>query len=399
MPKTAAELSAVAVRRLNHQGFFAVGGVAGLHLQIGASGARSWILRVKIGSKRRDIGLGGYPDVGLALAREKARELRAQIQSGVDPVASRIERRTAIKVEQSKLITFDSCTEKFLQFKVKEFRNQKHAAQWFSTLTRYASPLIGGLPVSQIELHHIVSILEPMWFEKTETATRVRGRIESVLSWATVSGYRGGENPARWRGNLDAVLPRPEKIRSVRHHAAVRWQDMTDFILALGKRRGVAARALEFLIYTAARSNEVRGMVWSEVDLESGCWTVPAERMKTNRQHVVPLCASALACLRVIPKLSDSDFVFPGARTGMISETAVMKHVKSISPLATIHGFRSSFKDWAAESTVHSEYVVEMALAHAIPNGVERAYRRGNLLEKRFVLMDQWDDFLNQNST
>ncbi len=395
MPKKAKELSATELRRLTRPGLHAVGGVAGLLLQVAHTGAKSWILRVMVGKKRRDIGLGGFPDVPLALAREKARETKEQIRQGIDPVEQRKDARKALITAQAKRKTFDECARLFLSGKTAEFKNAKHAAQWASTLKTYASPVIGKFPVDKVELAHIVSILEPIWKEKTETASRLRGRIESVLAWATVSGYRGGDNPARWQGNLDAVLPKPNKLKKVQHHKALGWQEIGNFVRALRKREGMAAKALEFLILTAVRSGELRGASWDEIDLEANIWTIPEERMKTGKEHVIPLCVDAVKLLKALPRFADNNLVFPGARGGILSDVGLTKPIRAMGHRATVHGFRSTFRDWCAESTNYPNEVAEMALAHSIGNAVEKAYRRGALLAKRTRMMADWCRFIN----
>lgn len=406
MPKKAKELSATEVRRLTEPKLHAVGGVDGLHLQVSDSGAKSWILRYTTGEVRyskagkpwkvrKDAGLGGFPDVGLAQARERARELKEQLWQGIDPIEQRKAARAAILAANAKAITFDECARQFLKSKTAEFSNPKHAAQWSSTLKDYASPIIGKLPVDAVELAHIVKILEPIWQEKTETATRVRGRIESVLAWATVSGYRTGDNPARWKGTLDAVLPKPGKLKKVQHHRALPWQEINPFIQKLRQRKGTAAKALEFLILTATRSGEVRGATWQEIDLQARTWTVPAERMKAGKEHTVPLCADAVKLLENLPRFEGSDLIFPGARGGVLSDVALTKPIRAIGLDVTVHGFRSTFRDWCAESTNYPNEVAEMALAHTVSNAVERAYRRGDLLAKRSNLMRDWCKYVN----
>jgi integrase len=395
MPKKAKELEAIQVKRLTKPGLHAVGGVAGLLLQVTPTGARSWILRTMVGAKRRDIGLGGFPDVTLAMAREKAREAKEMIKHGIDPVEQRKAARGALMAAQAKGVSFDECAQQFIKSKTVEFSNPKHAAQWTSTLRDYASPLIGRLPVAEVELAHIVKVLEPIWRTKTETATRVRGRIESVLAWATVSGYREGDNPARWKGNLDAVLPKPAKLKNVQHHKALPWQNMSDFMQKLRQRQGMAARCLEFTILTGLRSGEVRGAKWQEIDLQANTWTVPAERMKMKKAHTVPLCDDAVKLLEQLPRFKDNGLVFPGARGGVLSDVGVTRPIRAMGYDVTVHGFRSTFRDWIAESTSYPHHVQEMALAHAVGNAVERAYRRGDLLAKRTNLMRDWCKFIN----
>lgn len=392
-PKKAKELTALEVKRLAKPGLHAVGGVAGLYLQVTPSGARSWILRATVGSKRRDIGLGGYPDVTLAQAREKAREARDLIARGVDPVEQKKAARTALRLAQAAEISFDEAARQFLATKRHEFKNPKHAAQWESTLQTYASPIIGRLPVAEIALPHIVQILEPIWTTKTETASRLRGRIEAVLAWATVAGYRSGDNPARWKGHLDAVLPKPSKVAKVKNHRALPIDDMGAFMVALRKREGMAAKALEFLILTAARSGEVRGATWDEIDLKAKVWTIPAERMKAGKEHRVPLSDPAVALLEALPRLAGSPYVFPSARGGMLSDMALSALMKRMAVDAVPHGFRSTFRDWCAERINYPREVAEMALAHTISDKVEAAYRRGDLFEKRRRLMADWARF------
>jgi len=395
MPKVAKELKAVEVKRLIKPGLHAVGGVSGLHLQVTKTGARSWILRTKVGAKRRDIGLGGYPDVPLVQAREKARAAKELIQQGIDPVAEKKAVRTALIAAQATNKTFDECAEQFLIKKTTEFSNPKHADQWRNTLATYASPVIGKLAVDAVELPHILKILEPLWQEKTETATRLRGRIEAVLAYATVSKYRSGDNPARWQGNLDAVLPKPGKLKKVKHHKAIPWQEIGPFVQSLRERKGTGAKALEFTILTAARSGEVRGALWDEIDLANKTWTIPADRMKTSKEHMVPLCDDALTILASLPRFAGNELVFPGARGGILSDVGLTKPIRAIGSDATVHGFRSTFRDWCAESTSYPNEVAEMALAHTVSSAVERAYRRGNLLAKRARLMRDWCRYIN----
>lgn len=396
MPKRAKELSPLEVRRVSRPGYHAVGGVAGLLLQITENGARSWILRYRLGGKRRDMGLGPFPDVTLAQARDKARAAREQIDLGIDPVETRRETRAANLALRSKALTFDEAARRFLAGKTTEFRNAKHARQWSSTLSTYASPVLGNLPVDQIELAHVVQVFnqENLWTEKTETATRLRGRIEAVLNWATASGYRSGPNPAQWRGNLDAILPKPSKLKRVQHFRALPVGEMHAFIADLRKREGTAARALEFAILTAARSGEVRGATWSEIDLKAATWTIPASRMKAQRTHTVPLSLAAIALLRGLPTFEGSDFVFPSSRLGQLSDANLSAVVKRMGVDAVPHGFRSTFRDWCAEFTSYPHEVAEMALAHTIHSAVERAYRRGDLLAKRRRLMEDWAKFI-----
>ena len=393
MPKKAKELSAIEVKRLSKQGRYPVGGVAGLLMQVTATGAKSWVLRVMVGTRRRDLGLGGYPDVPLVSAREKAREARDLIMLGVSPTEQKKAAKAALMAGEAKSVTFDECARRFLESKTKEFANPKHAAQWRTTLETYAGPLIGRLPVDRIELAHVVQVLEPIWASKTETASRVRGRIESVLSWATVSGFRTGENPARWKGGLDIVLPKPSRISKVKHHTAQPWQSMPEFMQGLRKQAGMGAKALEFAILTAARSGEVRGATWDEINLTARLWIVPAARMKSKRAHSVPLNDDAVKLLNALPRLASH--AFPSARGGTLSDATLGKVLKTMGLDAVPHGFRSSFKDWARTCTRFPDELSELALAHVSTDATRAAYARDELLPQRTKLMEAWGKFIN----
>jgi integrase len=348
-------------------------------------------LRVTIGTKRREIGLGAFPDVTLAQAREKARETRQAIKDGRDPVAEREAARRALIAAQGKAITFDEAARKLIESKSSEWSNPKHAAQWAATLNTYASPVIGTLQVGEVELGHITKILEPIWTTKTETASRLRGRIESVLNWASAHGYRQGENPARWKGHLDKILPKPSKVSRVEHHAALPYGEIRAFIADLQKREGMAARALEVLILTACRSNEVRGATWKEIDLANKLWVIPEVRMKAGKEHRIPLSERVIEILKALPRLVGNNLVFPAPRGGVLSDMtlgAVLKRMGRTD--ATTHGFRSTFRDWAGETTAYPREVIEHALAHQLKDKSEAAYARGTLFDKRRALMDDW---------
>jgi len=390
VPKKAKELSALQVRRLKQPGLNAVGGVAGLHLQVKESGARSWILRVQIGDRRRDVGLGGFPDVTLGAARDNARQIREQIRQGIDPIAARKAEQDALRSAEAKRFTFNQAAAACYKAKAREFRNSKHSAQWKGTLDTYVSPVIGSLPVDQIELAHVVQVLEPIWETKTETASRVRGRIESVLSWAAVSGYRSRYNPACWKDNLEHIFPKPSKVRTVNHHAALPWPKIGAFMAELSKREGVAARALEFAILTAARSGEVRHAMWDEIDLDAKLWTIPAERMKAEKQHCVPLSPPAIKLLKALPRLQGSPYVFAAPRGGPLSDMSLSAVTRRMKVDAVPHGFRSSFKDWCRSCTSYPDEVSELALAHVNSDATRAAYARDELLPKRARLMRDW---------
>lgn len=395
MSRKATELGALAVSRLREPGLHAVGGVSGLYLQVTSSGARSWILRATVGGKRRDMGLGGFPDVTLAFAREKAREARSKIEQGLDPILERERALSLLRAEQAKSMTFEAACQALIDAKSDEWRNPKHRAQWAASLATYAYPTIGKLQVGDVGQAHILSILQPIWKEKTETATRLRGRIEQVLDWARVRGFREGENPARWRGHLDKLLPAPTKIAKVVHHKALPIDAMPGFMAQLRQRKGLSARALEFLVLTAARSGEVRGATWQEIDMEAAVWTVPAERMKAQKEHRVPLSPQALALLAGMPRVEGNDLVFPAPRGGQLSDMTLTNLMRRMELDAVPHGMRSTFRDWAAERTHFPREVAEMALAHTIGNAVEAAYRRGDLFTKRAEMMTAWGIFLN----
>ena len=386
-------MATLEVQRLTKTGMHFVGEVAGLALLVKATGARSWILRCSIAGKRRDMGLGGYPDVTLADARRRARELREQIDSGIDPIGQRREARAALRAALIRAMTFSQCVDAYLDAHNESWSNAKHRQQWRNTLATYAGPIIGDLDVARIDTGLVLKVLQPIWSEKTETASRLRGRMESVLSWATTAGYRTGENPARWKGHLQNLLAMPTKIAKVEHHAALPYLELGAFMADLARMPGEGARALEFAILTAARSGEVRGATWAEIDMDNGIWTIPAERMKAKSEHTVPLSNAAIDLLR--NQSRESALAFPGARAGRplsdMSLTAVLRRMGRGD--LTAHGFRSTFRDWAAEQTGYPSEVVEMALAHVITNKVEAAYRRGDLIEKRRRLMGDWAQF------
>ncbi len=396
MGRKAKELGPLAVNRLTTPGLHFVGGVAGLALQATASGARSWVLRIQVGDKRRDMGLGGFPDVTLASARDAARTARAKVKEGVDPIANARALRSALKAEQAAAKTFKVCALAYIDTHEAGWRNAKHAQQWRNTLQTYAYPLIGELLVRDVGLPQVLAVLEPIWTKKTETASRLRGRLESVLDWATTRGYRAGLNPARWRGHLDTVLPAARSVANAGHHSALPVGEVGAFMQSLRDQAGMSARALEFTILTAARSGEVRGARWNEIDLDAAVWSCPGERMKAGKEHRVPLSDAALAILAALPHEGHDTLVFASPRGGMLSDMSLTAVLRRMKVDAVPHGFRSTFRDWCAERTNYPREVAEMALAHAIGDKVEAAYRRGDLFEKRRKLMNDWAAFCAQ---
>ncbi|KLK90139.1 integrase [Microvirga vignae] len=379
-------LSARTVATLTKPGRHSDGG--GLYLNIAPSGARSWVFMWKVGGKRREMGLGSLRDVPLAKARQKAAEARQQVADGLDPLASR---------DKPVVMTFGEAADALIESMSFSWRNEKHRAQWKMTLAVYSEPL-RSKPITEIGTEDVLKVLQPLWTAKPETASRLRGRIERVFDFARARGLRTGENPARWRGHLDAILPKRAKLTRG-HHKAMPFDEVPVFIKALREREGVAPRALEFAILTAARSGEVMGALWDEFNLDARVWTVPASRMKAGREHRVPLSARAVEILREKEQNRLSDFVFPGVKAGRpLSVMALEMMLRRMKTDVTVHGFRSAFRDWAGERTHFPHEVAEAALAHLVGDAVERAYRRGDALEKRRELMEAWAAFLEQQA-
>jgi len=393
MARTIHRISATKLVALKAPGYHADGG--GLYHRVAPGGSRGWIFRYALHGRTHDMGLGAYPEISLAAARKRAFEFRQMLAEGTDPLAERNAKRAAARVEDAKTITFDDCAKAYIAAHADGWRNAKHRQQWGNTLYTYVSPAFGKLPVRAIDTGLVMRALEPIWASKPETASRLRGRIESILSWAQVRGYRLGDNPARWRGHLDHLLPARSKVRKVEHHAALPYSEIGKFVNALGQQKGIASSALKFLILTAARPGEVLGATWSEIDLDGRIWVVPASRMKGGREHRIPLSDAAIAVLRDMQEIRRGDYVFEGARAGRpLSQMSLLMLLRRMNRGdVTAHGMRSCFRDWAAERTNYENHVVEMALAHAIPNGVEAAYRRGDLFDKRRRLMDDWAKF------
>lgn len=398
MPKKAVELGALDVKRLSEPGMHFVGGVAGLALEIGPTGNRGWILRIMVGAKRRKMGLGGFPDVTLARARELAREAREKVSNGVDPIDEKKTARRSLEARQAKDVTFRTCAEKHIAAHKSSWKNEKHEGQWERTLETYAYPLIGDMWVRNVGLEHVMQIIEPIWHTKTETANRLRGRIEAVLDSATTKGYREGMNPAAWKGNLATLLPAKNKIAKSKHFPAVPVKELPAFFEELQRQEGTAARALELLILTNVRSYNVRHASWSEIDFETKTWLIPGEdgetskqRMKAGVTHRVPLAPAAITLLENTPKTEGTDLIFPSPRKlAPLSDMAMSKLMKVMGAKGVPHGFRSTFRDFAAEFTNFSREVAERAMAHMLGDKTEAAYMRSDLFVKRTKLMEVW---------
>ena len=368
----------------------------GLYLQV-KNGGRSWVLRYMLDGKARHMGLGPYPDVSLADARREAEGCRRLLREGTDPIEARRQRRQAARLDAAQSMTFEDCANRHIDAHKVGWRNAKHAAQWVSTLNTYAYPVFGSLPVQAIDTGLVTKALDPIWGEKPETAARLRQRIEAVLDWATAHGYRSGDNPARWRGHLDKLLPKRSKVRAVKHHEAMPYVELPEFFTALAQRETVSAKALAFTILTAARSGETRGASSGEIDYDAAIWTVPGERTKSGREHRVPLTDEALAILRGLDYLGEDkeELLFPNPRGRPLSDTAMRKYLQQGlgRPGLTVHGFRSTFRDWTAERTGFPREVAEAALAHVLRDKTEAAYQRGDMLDRRRKLMEGWAKF------
>jgi len=395
MAKIAKALGALEVKRLTEPGQHPVGTVPGLRLFVKPSGAKSWVLRTTIGTKRSDIGLGSYPAVTLAEAWERSRAALASIREGNNPISERKSKQAAIEW------TFKTCALAYIEAFKPSWKNVKHGQQWENTLETYVYPHFGDKHVKDVDTEDVMKAIRVDWSTKNETMVRVRNRIELVLSWAAAQGYRPkGFNPAQWRGHLDQVLPKPSKVNKRTSFEAMPIDDMYDFMRLLANVQGTSARCLEFTILTACRSGESRGALWSEIDLDNATWSIPAARMKAGRPHRIPLSAKAIRLLLALPKFTDRegkpvDLVFPGqSGEKPLSDMSLTLCMRRMKLTAVPHGFRSTFTDWVAERTSYPSEVREMALAHAIGNDTEAAYRRGDLFDKLRNLMNEWATFL-----
>jgi integrase len=422
MPKIAKELSALEVKRLSRPGWHAVGGVTGLLLQIrsparsGAPSSRSWILRLSVAGQRQPIGLGSYPQVSLADARELARQLSLEAKGGVNLLARKRAQRSALIAAAAKNKTFRDCADAYMKAHASDYTNPKHRQQWSSTIQTYAYPQIGELLVADITMRHVLDVLQqktkyrkdsegPLWTTKPETAKRLLDRIRCVLDYATVNEYRSGVNPATWKGYLDTQLPSPRGIKPVKHHPAVPYKQMRDFMVCLRRNRSISAKALQFLILTGVRSGSVRQANWSEIDLDQKVWIIPAAHTKTRREHRVPLQPQAIALLNSLQRLAGSNKVFPSTSGKPLSDMTLsqlmrgMRERGELTVNAVPHGFRSTFRDWAAEQTSYPDEIRKAVSGHTVGDQVHAAYQRTDLLEKRRCLMNDWANFLDKPST
>lgn len=406
MARIAFERSAKWVGRLRAPGFYSVGGVPGLALHVASENSRSWVLRATMpDGRRRDMGLGPYPEVSLKDAREAAREARASIRDGHDPIEEARARRRR-REDPSDIVTFKHAAASYIALQEPAWRGRKSGTVWRASLETYVFPTIGDMPVAQITTAHIIKILadptvaatEHFWVAKMETAQRTRGRLEAILDWAIAGGFRVGPNPARWKGHLELMLASPTQLRKqrpVKHHNAISVDDAPAFLRQLRQAGGMGARCLELVMLTAARSGEARGAEWKEIDLEHRIWTVPGERMKAGREHRVPLSRQAVALLRTLPRVPGSDLVFPSDRVGSkLSDMTLLAVMRRMGMSAVPHGLRSTFRVWAAERTDYPREIAEAALAHQIGDSVERAYLRTDHLAKRAAMMQDYADFL-----
>lgn len=413
MPKKVKVLSDPEVRRLTHSvskttgkaynALHAVGGVkvTGLLLQVTPSGAKSWIYRTLIGNKRRSIGLGSYPSVTLAQARAMAEELQKKIKDGIDPIDERKKMRIDLIKEQTQNITFSDAMHQYVNMRAKGFTDPRQADDWRRMLTTYALPHLGDMPVKDIELSEIKKVLDPIWETKTSVATKVRGRIFNILGWSAVHEYRSGENPARWEGYLSEIYEAPNRITKVKHHAAMPVEEVPEFVKALHKRPGGAVPALEFLILTASRTAEVvgskrknrPGITWQEVDLNKKLWTIPADRMKNKKEHRVPLTDRAIEILKGMGEGAPHEMIFKSNKGEIPSDNYLTALLDRMERPYTVHGFRSTFKDWARENTQYRDEITELALSHVNSDETRAAYARSDLLETRRELMQEWEKY------
>lgn len=386
------KLTDLKVRRVQVPGYLGDGG--GLYLQISPSLSKSWVFRYQLNGRAREMGLGAFHTFGLREARDRAEACRRLLADGIDPIEQRNLNRSEMAASEAKLVTFGHCCEQYIAAHRSGWKNVKHAAQWDATLRTYCGPL-WSLDVAKIETSLVMKCLDPIWTTKTETASRLRGRIESVLAWATVRKFRSGDNPAAWRNHLDQLLPKRSKVQTVVHRAALPYTQVARFMKLLRSHAGLSARVLELQVLTATRPGEAAGAAWSEFDMKAAVWTIPAHRMKAAKEHRVPLSVPALALLVSLPRIDD--LAFPGVRGKPITTAAAMNLLKTLDTRITAHGFRSTFRDWAAETTKHPREVIEAAMAHRLKDKSEAAYQRGDLLARRLKLMNDWGSYCDSH--
>lgn len=400
MPKLAKPLTAIEVKRLAKEGFHAVGTVAGLGLNINSRGSKSWVLRTSYGGSRRKMGLGSYPAITLAQATEKAREIKSEIDKGLDPIQAKKANKSKLISDRAKSKTFEECARLFLDSRT--FHNKKHAKQWESTLKTYVYPYIGKQLVSDIGIENIKSVLDPIWKSKTETASRIQGRIKSIVDYAIVSGYRERSNPAIWDGYLDSIYQSPKKIKVVKHMDSMPYSKVNEFLKALRRHESISAKALEFLILTVVRSDSVRSATWSQIDLDKGVWTIPKLLTKTKkRDHTVPLSSHAIKLLNKLGRFAGTDLVFPSSQLKKISDNTIsklmrdMRSNKELKDEGVPHGFRATFSTWRLERTNYTQELGELSLMHEVGDSVYQAYQRSDGLDKRRKIMQDWSNFIN----
>lgn len=419
MPKIARELTALEVKRLNKPGWHAVGGVAGLLLQVkppareGATISRSWILRVQVAGQRQPVGLGAFPQVSLAAAREQARKLASEAKGGVNLLARKRAQRSALIAAASKNKTFRECAEAYMEAHASDYTNEKHRKQWPATLEAYAYPVIGRMLVADVTMRHVMDVLlqetkhrdgtaGKLWYIKAETAKRLLDRIRTVLDYATVNEYRSGTNPATWRGYLDTQLPTTRGLKVVRHQPALPYRQISDFMVHLRKNESISAKALEFLVLTGVRSGSVRLADWSEIDFKERLWVIPAAHTKTKREHRVPLPVQAMKLLRNLPRMTETEKVFPSPKGKALSDMALSQLMRGMQERGELivkavpHGFRSTFRDWAADQANYPDEIRKAASGHSVGDSTHSAYQRTDLLEKRRQLMIEWASFIDQ---
>jgi integrase len=395
------KLTVNGIKSFNSKGRYSDGG--NLYLNVDSNLNKNWLFIYRSMDKRPEIGLGAFPSVSLQDARKKAIELRLMIQNGQDPKSEKILRKNeALQKQSTEILTFEICAEKFIDLHKHEWVNIKHTKQWGNTLKMYAYPVFGHMNIQDIDTDLVLKVIEPIWFTKTVTANRVRGRIEKILDWAKVRKFRAGDNPARWKGHLELTLPNPNKISQVEHHAAIPYIEIPSFYEKLCRYDDIAAMSLRFAVLTAVRTQNARLATWDQVDIETRTWKIHRTLMKKkDEEHRIPLSDECVVLLDKMKKIAVSNYIFPGIKEKKpINENALLNYLKKVGYTDfTVHGFRSTFKDWATEEKDFSDDLSEMALAHVIKNATKAAYKRGDLFEKRRNLMNEWADYCIGNES